>query len=161
MPFHRTQMCEIISMHPFLCRSLSSHVVIFCRISLGELFFFRSLVPHPPRPAAVSAGPRHLLTQENSQLLSQENSQLLSQEKSQQLLEQVSTTILEVNSDQQQVVAGMEGGNEAGNELLKEEARQARYTLDNSKSSQSSPTPSIPIGGEQAWTWAAIHIMSF
>ena len=58
---------------------------------------FRSLVPHPPRPAPAPAGPRHLLSQDNSE------------DKSQQLLQQFSTT----------TVAGMEESNEAESELLK------------------------------------------
>ena len=92
-------------------------------------FFFRSLAPHPPRPAAAHDGPRHLLSQDNSQpvdsqifehhsgesdrhLLGKGNSQPESQ-----MFEEHPTRNLEVKAHQQP--AGEK------NELLERE-RQAR-----------------------------------
>ena len=66
--------------------------MLSCFVKLIKWTFFRSLAPHPPRPAAAHDGPRHLLSQENGQpvnqmldsdsprhLLSQDNIQPVSQ----------------------------------------------------------------------------------
>ena len=72
---------------------------------------FRSFVPRPPRPAPAGPGPRHLLSQENSQKANKLQN------------EQDSTTRLDVNTWKPTV----EETQTMESELLKYE-KQTRYT---------------------------------